>query len=77
MVDFPATLGKIEVCGSEFLTLSGCSSCFNHDYHSYTEEEEQLVGDLEHEPNFCIQLGIKISKSQLTFIFFKGIETTN
>jgi hypothetical protein len=33
-----------------------------------------LLGGLEHEYYFSIQLGI--SSSQLTFIFFKGVETT-
>ena len=35
----------------------------------------KLVGGLEHDCYFPIQLGM--SSSQLTFIFFRGIETTN
>ena len=34
-----------------------------------------LVGGLEHEYYFSIQLGI--SSSQVAFIFFSGVETTN
>ena len=34
-----------------------------------------LVGGLEHESYFSIQLGM--SSSQLTFIFFRWVETTN
>ena len=34
-----------------------------------------LVGGLEHDLYFPIQLGMSLS--QLTFIFFRGFETTN
>ena len=36
---------------------------------------EYLVGGLEHDFYFSIQLGM--SSSQLTFIFFRGVQTTN
>ena len=40
----------------------------------FSQQKSQLVGGLEHEFYFSIQLGM--SSSQLTFIFFRGVETT-
>ena len=45
-------------------------------YHAYSGSRKlELVGGLEHHFYVSIQLGM--SSSQLTFILFRGVQTTN
>jgi len=56
------SIGRCHVCNRRFLALF---------FRVFLEVQPYLVGGLEHEFYFSIQLGI--SSSQLTFIFFRGV----